>query len=123
MPDASDPGGAQPVNRIVDPHGLTPLMQALKWADERRRSLDPEGTIVPDDLAELLDRRGWYFTAYYLTREYVEANKNPLEIKEIFKTLSSGDEALRAIAFQAIEDAWVRTAFDRGLPPRPKPSA
>ena len=65
-------------------------MQALKWADERRRSLDPEGTIVPDDLAEFLDRRGWYFTAYYLTREYVEANKNPLEIKEIFKTLSSG---------------------------------
>ena len=123
MPDASDPGGSQPVNRIVDPHGLAPLMQVLKWADQRRRSLDPEGTIVPDDLAELLDRRGWYFTAYYLTREYVEANKNPLEIEGIFKTLSSGDEAMRAIAFQAIEDACFRTVFGRGLPPRPDPSA
>jgi hypothetical protein len=122
MPDASDPGGAQPVNRIVDPHGLTPLVQALKWADERRRSLDPEGTIVPDDQAELLDRRGWYFTAYQLTREYVAANKNPLELKELFKTLSRGDEAMRAIAFQAIEDAWVRSAFDQGLPP-PEPTA
>jgi hypothetical protein len=122
MTDASDPDGAQPVNRIVDPHGLTPLMQALKWANERRRSLDPEGTIVPDDEAELLDRRGWYFTAYQLTREYVEANKNPLEIKGIFKTLSRGDEAMRAIAFQAIEDAWVRSALDQRLPP-PEPTA
>jgi DNA-binding XRE family transcriptional regulator len=77
MPDASDPSGAEPINRIVDPHGLTQLVQALKCADERRRSLDPEGTIVPDDQAELLDRRGWYFTAYQLTREYVEANKSP----------------------------------------------
>jgi hypothetical protein len=59
MPAAFDPGGANPFNRIVDPRGLTPLMQALKWADERRRSLDPEGTIVPEDQAELLDRRGW----------------------------------------------------------------
>jgi hypothetical protein len=123
MPDASDPGGAQPVNRIVDPRGLTPLMQALKWADRRRRSLDPEGTIVSDDHAELLDRRGWYFTAYQLTREYVEANKNPLEIKEIFKALSGGDEAMRAIAFKAIEDAWFGSAFDQGLPPLPEPSA
>jgi hypothetical protein len=122
MPDASDPRGAQPVNRIVDPRGLTPLMQALKWADERRRSLDPEGTIVPEDQAELLDRRGWYFTAYQLTREYVAANKNPLEIKEIVKTLSRGDEAMRAIAFQAIEDAWVRSALDQRLPP-PEPTA
>jgi hypothetical protein len=122
MPDASDPGGAQPINRIVDPHGLTPLVQALKWADERRRSLDPEGTIVPAEQAELLDRRGWNFTAYQLTREYVEANKNPLDLKEMFKTLSRGDEAMRAIAFQAIEDAWVRSAFDQGLPP-PEPTA
>jgi hypothetical protein len=122
MPDASDPGGAQPINRIVDPHGLTPLVQALKWADERRRSLDPEGTIVPAEQAELLDRRGWNFTAYQLTREYVEANKNPLDLKEMFKTLSRGDEAMRAIAFQSIEDAWVRSAFDQGLPP-PEPTA
>ena len=30
---------------------------------------------------------------------------------------------MRAIAFQAIEDAWVASAFDQRLPPLPEPSA
>jgi hypothetical protein len=54
--------------------------------------------------------------------EYVEAKKNPLEIKEIFKTLSRGDEAMRAIAFQAVEDAWFASAFKQGRPPLSEPT-
>jgi hypothetical protein len=52
----------------------------------------------------------------WLTNEDVDAKMNPLEINEVFKTLSRGDEAMSAIAFQAIEDAWFTSASKKGRP-------
>ncbi len=122
MPDASDPSGAKSINRIADPYGIALLIQLLKWADERRRALDPAGIVVPEEVAEFLDRRGWYHTAYYLATASVKSGKNPLELKETFKALAAGNDAMRAIAFQAIEDAWLGSRSNQKLSPPSAPN-